>query len=137
MNNKRVSKIIFKFICVFSIIFLLFSINMVSVNATDKITGSGAISEFETKSKITVDNNKIATNTESIISPILNIVQIIAVGIAIIMLIVLAMKYMFCSIEEKAEIKKHAVVYVIGATVMFGATGIIEIIKQFTKNIKY
>ena len=33
---------------------------------------------------------------------------------------------------DKAEIKKHAVVYIVGAVVLFGATGLLGIIKNFT-----
>ena len=46
------------------------------------------------------------------------------------MLIVLAIKYISAAPGDKAEIKKHAVVYVVGALVLFGASGIIEVIKQ-------
>ncbi len=36
---------------------------------------------------------------------------------------------------EKADIKKSAVVYVIGAVILFGAVGIMETIKQFSASI--
>ena len=36
---------------------------------------------------------------------------------------------------DKAEIKKHAVVYVVGAIVLFAASGILEIIKGFASQI--
>lgn len=37
---------------------------------------------------------------------------------------------MLASPGEKAEIKKHLTTYVIGAVVLFGASGILEIVKQ-------
>ena len=55
--------------------------------------------------------------------------------IAIIMLIVLAIKYISAAPGDKAEIKKHAVVYVVGAVVLFAATGILQIIKKFSTNV--
>ena len=48
------------------------------------------------------------------------------------MLIVLAMKYMLSAPSDRADIKKHAVVYVIGAVVMFACTGILEIIRSLS-----
>ncbi len=59
------------------------------------------------------------------------ITQVIGVGTALIMAIILGMKYMVSAPDDKAQIKKHAVVYVIGAVVLFGAAGILEIIKNF------
>lgn len=70
--------------------------------------------------------DKIKTTSQSVIT----IAQVIGVGIAVIMLVVLAMKYMVSAPNEKAEIKKHAVVYIIGAVVLFGSVGILEIIKN-------
>lgn len=69
----------------------------------------------------------------SILNTILGIAQVIGVAVAIIMLIVLAIKYISAAPGDKAEIKKHAVVYIVGAVVLFGASGILGIIKNFTK----
>lgn len=60
--------------------------------------------------------------------------QITATGMGAIMLTVLAIKYMTSAPGDKAEIKKHAVVYIVGACMAFGATGIVEIIKNFAQN---
>lgn len=68
----------------------------------------------------------------SILNIILGIAQVIGVAVAIIMLIVLAIKYISAAPGDKAEIKKHAVVYIVGAVVLFGASGILGIIKNFT-----
>lgn len=81
------------------------------------------------------DSSDASKSITKMISAILNMVQIISIGVAIIMLIVLAIKYMSAAPNDKAEIKKHAVVYIVGAVVLFGATGILEIIKQFAGNI--
>ena len=56
-------------------------------------------------------------------------------GVAITMLLVLAMKYMSAAPSEKADIKKHAVVYVVGAVVMFAASGLLTIIGNFASSI--
>ena len=61
---------------------------------------------------------------------VLNAVKIICLGIAIIMSSIIAIKYMTSSPEGKADIKKTAIIYVIGAFVLFGASSILGIIKD-------
>lgn len=67
------------------------------------------------------------------ISIILGITQVIAIGLGAIMLIVLAIKYMSSAPGDKAEIKHHAIVYLVGAIIAFGASGIMEIFKALVK----
>lgn len=83
----------------------------------------------------TPTGNQAGAGTDSlkkIINAVLGWAQIIGIGVAVIMLVVLAIKYISAAPGDKAEIKKHAVVYVVGAVVLFGASGILQIIKAFT-----
>ncbi len=81
--------------------------------------------------------NEMGKNVATIMGKVLFIVQVVGMGVAVIMLVVLAIKYISAAPSDKAEIKKHAVVYVVGAVVLFGASGIIEIIKKFAiENVK-
>ena len=57
--------------------------------------------------------------------------QLVGTGIAVISLIVLGIKYISSSPNERADIKKYAIIYVISAVVFFGAIGIVEILKGF------
>lgn len=68
----------------------------------------------------------------SILDTILGIVQVIGIAVAVIMLVVLAIKYVSAAPSDKADIKKSVWVYVVGAVVLFGAAGILQIIKTFT-----
>ena len=61
----------------------------------------------------------------------IGVVQVVAVGVAIIMLVVVGIKYLVSSVSERAEIKKHLVVYVSGAMLIFGASGIVTMIRTF------
>ena len=54
---------------------------------------------------------------------------------AVVMLIVLAIKYISAAPNDKAEIKKHAVVYIVGAIVLFAASALLGILKNFTTGI--
>lgn len=66
---------------------------------------------------------------------LLSVAQIVGVAVAVIMLIVLAIKYISAAPNDKAEIKKHAVIYIVGAIVLFAASGILGIIKGFANAI--
>ena len=77
-----------------------------------------------------------ANSVEKIVGAILYITKVIAVGIGLIMLTAVAIKYMSSAPGERATIKKHAVVYIVGACVLFGSAGILNIIQKFATNIK-
>lgn len=77
------------------------------------------------------DSTGAAQTFQNVAGNILAIVQVIAVATAIIMLIVLAIKYISSAPNDKAEIKKHAVIYVVGAVLLFGASGLLGLIKSF------
>lgn len=62
---------------------------------------------------------------------ILGIVRAGAAGIAIIMLIVIATKYMIAAPAEKADLKQHVVVYLFGALLLFAGAGILTLIESF------
>jgi len=80
-------------------------------------------------------SGSVKTSAQKIVNGVLQVIKVVAAGVAIIMLIFLAMKYMMASAGDKAEIKKHAVVYVVGALVLFATSGILSIIQAFSSNI--
>ena len=83
------------------------------------------------------DDSGATTSAKSIVGAIISIVQVIGMGVAIIMLIVMAIKYISAAPSEKAEIKKGATIYIVGAIILFAASGILGIIKNFASaNIK-
>ena len=104
-----------------------------TVFASGGVTQEQAIGVDQFKDK--GDNSGASSSFQNIIGAVITIVQVIGTGVAIIMLIVLAIKYISAAPGDKAEIKKHAVVYVVGAIVLFAATGILGIVKNFASNI--
>lgn len=75
------------------------------------------------------------SSIKNISGMLLSVAQLVGVAVAVIMLIVLAIKYISAAPNDKAEIKKHAVVYIVGAIVLFAASGILGIIKAFAGSI--
>lgn len=82
-------------------------------------------------SDIKAESSGASDSAKGAAQKILGIVQVVAVSVAVIMLIVLAIKYISSAPNDKAEIKKHAVIYVVGAILLFGAAGILGLIQQF------
>ena len=69
-----------------------------------------------------------ATQYKSMVKNIVGYINVIGVIISVIILIVLGIKYMLGSVEEKAEYKKTMMGYVIGALMIFSTTTIANIL---------
>lgn len=72
-----------------------------------------------------------ATKMKDMVSKILGFVQVLGSAIAVIMIIVIGIKYMLGSAEEKADYKKTLLPYVIGAGCIFAASNIASIVYSF------
>lgn len=68
-------------------------------------------------------------------SSILGIIQVAGTGIAVIMLIVLGIRYIIASVEEKAQLKETLIPYVIGAILLFGGTNLLSIVIKFVQSL--
>ena len=66
---------------------------------------------------------------------IYNIVLQIGVGLAVIVGIVLGVKFILSSVEGKAEVKKMLITYVISCTVIFGSFGIWKIVVTILQTV--
>lgn len=83
----------------------------------------------------TTTSNDTVTSVNNIAKSVITITRVICMGVAVTMLIVLAIKYMSAAPGDKASIKKSAFTYVVGAVVMFAAAGILSIIESFASGI--
>ena len=59
---------------------------------------------------------------------IIGIIQVIGSLTSVIMLIVIGIKYMVGSVEEKAEYKKSMLPYIIGAVMVFASAQLVQVI---------
>ena len=117
-------------------IFLCISIvaNSYMVNAVtgfDKTT----LESFDADSAEKLNIGDVANTMDSVIETVITIVKTVSVAIAIVMLLVIGMRYMVASPGDRADIKKHAIVYVVGAFILFGVSGILTILMAFAENI--
>ena len=82
--------------------------------------------------------NSSATGTNEISefgSNIMGVIQTIGVVVAVVILMVLGIKYMMGSAEEKAEYKKTFIPYIVGAVLIFAASTIANVIYQFATGL--
>lgn len=76
-----------------------------------------------------------ATNAaQSIMGTGITVIRTVAIGVAIIMLTYLGIKYMMASPEDKASFKKSAEIYILGAVLLFGTSGILTLIQRFAQD---
>ena len=125
--NKKVIKAL-ALLCIVAAVVMM----VIPVNATYSQQMSSLISNADT-----VDKPTGASNTAmNVVATVISSVRIIGVCFAVVMLLTVAMKYMSSAPGDKADIKKSAVAYVVGAIVLFAVTGILTIIEQFAVVIK-
>ena len=80
--------------------------------------------------------NNVDTNSISTIGgQIANILSTIGIIVGVIVLLVLGIKYMMGSAEEKAEYKKTFIPYLIGAILLFGASAFATQLYDWATNI--
>lgn len=109
----------------------IISIALIVVFAVMMLSQVAFAADLDPHSFTTEDKSGASNAVTNIIGSIINIAQIIGMGVAIIMLIVLAIQYIAAAPEGKAEIKKNATIYIVGAIILFAAAAILQIIKNF------
>ncbi len=126
------SKIKSRKILITIILFLI--VGFIPINTYTYNTASP--SKVTTKSEILGDLSEyaeaeeVSTKFSDMVGIILGIAQTIGSLLAVICLIVLGVKYMMGSIEEKAEYKKTLMPYLLGAIMVFGISNILKIVYE-------
>ena len=97
---------------------------------------SSEMSSLISTADSTTVNTGASNTATNVVATVISSFRIIGVCFAVVMLLTVAMKYMSAAPGDKADIKKSAVAYVVGAIVLFAVTGILTIIEQFAVVIK-
>ena len=84
----------------------------------DKINGQGGVDDTQL---VTIGNK------------IVNIIQVVGIVVAVVILLVIGIKYMIGSASEKAEYKKTMIPYIVGAILIFAGTSIVKVIYSVLK----
>ena len=84
---------------------------------------------------ISGQTSPIEGNIKKVSNDIIWIVQAVGYAAATIILVVLAIKYLAASPTDKAEIKKSATIWVVGALILFAGSFILTMIDTFAGSI--
>lgn len=139
MNKKN----IFKFILIISFLFLSvlnFNINTVrardidafdhgidTANVSDNF-GLGELNEYR-------DGNISSQKFEKKVAILLALIKYIGVVLSVIILIIIGIKYMIGSVEQKADYKKTMMPYLYGTLFLFAGSFVPQLIYEIVKNI--
>ena len=118
---KKIVKIIFIIMVIICLFGFLYQVRADNFSTSD----------FENKGRTEVDT-AVKTFTKATIG----IARVVAVGVAVIMLLIISIKYMTSAPSGRADIKKHAIAYAVGAILLFGTSGILTMLYNISKNIK-
>ena len=117
MNKKLVKafSILLMVIMLCSITLNVFALTPSQITAADSVTGSTEISNVG--------------------KSIVGILQTVGIVLSVVILIILGIKYMMGSAEEKADYKKSMIPYIVGAALIFAASAFAQVIYQFFTGI--
>ena len=118
--NKKIIKGITMLVMILTICSIAFNILAVDITPGE-VTGASATAKV--------------TGIDTLGNNIVKILQTAGVVLSVVILIVLGIKYMLGSAEEKAEYKKTMIPYVVGAVLLFAATTIVNVVYQLANGL--
>ena len=98
-------------------------------------TASTAVLAIEPGNIKAKDNVPGGSQIENVGSSVVGILQTVGIVLSVVILIVLGIKYMMGSAEEKAEYKKTMMPYIIGAALIFAASALAQVVFKFFTGI--
>ena len=104
------------------IISIVLVVIMVLLSISNIVLATDVPGQIQTIGK---GNSTDTTKISNFGATLVTILQTVGVAAAIIILLILGIKYMMGSAEEKAEYKKTMIPYLIGAALLFGASAIV------------
>lgn len=109
-------------------VLLILAIAMVAFTTVANATAGDVANIFQKAEESDVDTGDMTTVAGNIV----NIITWVGIIVAIIVLLVLGIKYMMGSAAEKAEYKKTMIPYLVGAVLIFGASAIVQAVVKMT-----
>lgn len=115
-------------------VMLLASVGSVVFAATASSNPEDVLSAMQNAAQ-----NGSANGTEEITTlggRIVSIVQVVGVVIAVVIILVIGIKYMIGSAEEKAEYKKTMMPYIVGAILIFAGSTIVNVVYNLVTGLR-
>ena len=96
---------------------------------------SYAASEINPDDFGSIYDDPIDQNLATAGGKIVGVVQVVGTAVAVITLIIIGVKYMVSSPNDKAEMKSKMIPFVIGAVILFGASNLLSLVVNFVKEV--
>lgn len=113
---------------------LLIIAMIVAMGTTSVFAAGVSLTPGGMKDKIDVDSNA-QTTISTVGGRIMGTIQVVGIVIAVVILMVIGIKYMMGSAEEKAEYKKTMIPYIVGAVLIFAASTIANLAYNVANSI--
>lgn len=113
-------------------IMLVTSISTISMAAGKTESGVNAVGIAD---QLTGKSTAASSDVVNIGNQIIGILTTVGVVVAVVVLLILGIKYMMGSASEKAEYKKTMIPYLVGAVLIFGASAITKVVVSIGQGI--
>ena len=120
-TNKKIIKIVF-------IILILLTLGLVISNSSFAWDVNGMLDDVEANAE---QGGRSGNTVTGFMGALINMSSTVAAGVAIIMLIVIGVKYTSVDPSARADAKKDLTGYVVGAVILFGVSGILKLLQMF------
>ena len=102
---------------------------IILISVTSNVFAGDAIKPGDLSGKVSYGDS-IALQTKA--GKIMGMIRNVAIVASVIVIMVLGVKYMLGSVEEKAEYKKTIIPYIIGIALLLSSSTIVKIIAKMT-----
>ena len=129
MSKRKIRSNLLVIIILF-VIMILSNIFISQVLAKDDIiSGLGGLNEYKAGSSGT------SSSFTSKVNNVVGVFRLVGSIVSVIVLVALGIKYMFGSVEERAEYKETMKPYIIGAVLVFGISNVTSILYDIGSEI--
>jgi len=123
---KKYKKLLINIMVIFIILFNLFIPNAYAGPLQDIMNrAEGFVNNGENGGNV-INNDALREGSNTLY----NVLLVIGIAVAFIWGIVLGIQFVTGSLDEKADVKKNLIVYLVGCVIIFGAFGIWRLLLQ-------
>ena len=110
------------------LIIAMLLMGMTTVCKASDDEGQGTLNPGDIAGQLTGTPSGAQQDVTNIGNQLIGVITTVGVVVAVIILLVLGIKYMMGSASEKAEYKKTMIPYLVGAVLIFGASTIVQVV---------
>ncbi len=114
---------------------VLLLIAVISMTLTTMVSANGGIDVANIAGGLKGTTSNAQNDVTKIGNQLIGIITTVGVVVAVIILLVLGIKYMMGSASEKAKYKETMIPYLVGAILIFGASAITKVVVGLAQGI--